>query len=513
VPAVRRIFLGQSFRLAFVLVLITLVVSPLAAENKPNVSLDTNETLFSVLTAINTCGYDQELSSSDRLRTQIRTEVSNAVAKTPGGQDVLAPMCEFYREHQPPDASRDLAQYVSLALYLQDAPSFEPKAKQAELPPDAAGVSGITPLLKAFYDKIGLHAIWEKYRDRYAALTEAYHDPLSKMTFETEIYLKLPSAGYLGRQFIVYIDAMGAPGEVNARNYAADYYVVISPSSSLKMQEIRHTYLHYLLDPLALKNGGSFKRIEPLLDEVKTAPMDEAFKSNVSLLVTECLVRAIEARMMGSAKTPEADRLKELDRSDEQGYVLTRYFYESLLKFEKDPAGMRAMYAEILNGIDVGREMRRASQLEFAGEAAPELLHLARPKSENLLLNAERRLAAGDSETAQKLAQQALDEQPENSGRALFILAEVATRNHDMEGARTYFERALQAAHEPTVIAWSHIYLGRIFDLKEERDIAVDHYRAALDAAGTTVPEAKKAAQHGIDEPYEPPAAAQRQPQ
>jgi len=90
-------------------------------------------------------------------------------------------------------------------------------------------------------------------------------------------------------------------------------------------------------------------------------------------------------------------------------------------------------------------------------------------------------------------------------------LAEIATRNKDMEGARTYFERALQIAHEPKVIAWSHIYLGRIFDLKEERDVAVDHYRAALSAAGVGMPEAKSAAERGIEQPYEPPAAAHPQ--
>lgn len=474
-------------------------------------SLDTSETLFTVLTAINTCGYDQELNASDPLRAQIRSEVAKAVQNIVGAQDVLAPMCQLYREHQLPDSSRDLAQYVSLALYLQDPPTFEPKVKQAELPPDAAGVAAMVPFMKAFYEKVGLHDIWERHRARYAGFTETYHAPLSKMTFDTEIYLKLPSAGYLGRQFIVYLDAMGAPGQVNARNYALDYFVVISPSSSLKMQQIRHTYLHYLLDPLALKNGGSFKRLEPLLDEVKTAPMDEAFKNNISLLVTECLVRAIEARTLGSAKTPEAERLKTLDESDQEGYVLTRYFYEALIKFEKDPAGLRAMYAELLDAIDVGREMKRTSQLEFAGEAAPELLHLARPRNERLLLNAERRLSAGDTETAQKLAQQALDEDQEDPGRALFILAQVATRNRDMEGARTYFERALQMAHEPKVIAWSHIYLGRIFDLKEERDVAVDHYRAALNAADGALPEAKTAAEHGIEQPYEPPAAARPQ--
>src|SRR5258708_25507531 len=305
---------------------------------------------------------------------------------------------------------------------------------------------------------------------------------------------------------------MGAPGQTNARNYASDYYVVIAPSSgtAIKMQQIRHTYLHYLLDPLAMKNGSSFKRLEPLLDDVKMAPMDEAFKSNISLLVTECLVRAIEERTL-PAKTSEAERAQSIDGTDKEGYILTRYFYDALGKFEKDPASMRNVYADLLSSIDVCKEMKRASLIQFASEAAPELLHLARPRNEHLLLNAERRLAAGDPETAQKLAQQALDEQEEDSGRALFILAQVATRNKDMEGARTYFERAVQMAHEPKVIAWSHIYLGRIFDLKEERDVAVDHYRAALSVAGLTLPEAKSAAERGIEQPYEPPAAARPQ--
>ncbi len=363
-------------------------------------------------------------------------------------------------------------------------------------------------LMQAFYQKIGLHAIWERHRPRYAELTEIFHDPLAKMTFDTEIYLKMPSAGYLGRQFTVYLDAMGAPSQTNARNYASDYYVVISPSSgtAIKLQQIRHTYLHYILDPLAMKSGGSFKRLEPLLGDVKMAPMDEAFKSNISLLVTECLIRAIEERL---SKIPEAERAQAIDEADKEGYVLTRYFYDVLAKFEKDPVGMRDAYPALVGSIDVGKEMKRASLVQFSGEAAPELLHLAGRHDEHLLLNAERRLAAGDPETAQKLAQQALDQQEEDAGRALFILAEIATANRDMEGARKYFEQALQTAHEPKVIAWSHIYLGRIYDLKEDRFAALDQYRAALDTAGGGLPEAKLAAQKGLDQPYEPPVAKQ----
>jgi hypothetical protein len=507
-PEIRRTFLRQVVRFAFAVCVAAAAARSGLAQNAPQVSLETSETLFTVLTAINTCGYDQELNGSDPLRRQIRSEVAKAVENTAGAQEVVAPLCAFYRQHQPPDPARDLSQYVSLALYLDEPPTFAPKVKQADLPPDAGVVADIVPPMQAFYQKINLHAIWQRHQARYAELSEIYHAPLAKMTFDTEIYLKMPSSGYLGRRFIVYLDAMAAPGQTNARNYASDYYVVISPNAdpSVKMQQIRHTYLHYLLDPLAMKNGGSFKKLEPLLNDVKLAPMDEAFKTNISLLVTECLVRAIELRL---TKSRETERAKTIDEDDKSGYVLTRYFYDALGKFEKDPIGMRNAYPDMLSSIDVSREMRRASSIEFSGEAAPELLHLAGRKDEHLLLNAERRLAAGDQETAQKLAQQALDEQQEDSGRALFILAEVATANRDMDGARNFFERALQSAREPKVIAWSHIYLGRIFDLKEDRFAALDQYRAALNVAGGTPPEAKQAAEHGLERPYEPPVPKQ----
>ena len=484
---------------------------PCVADNRPPVSLETSETLFTVLTAINTCGYDAEIEASDPLRAQIRSEVAKAIQNTEGGKDVIAPLCEFYREHQTTDSGHDLAEYVSLALYLTDAPAFTPKVKQNELPPDANGVAGFIPLLQTFYQKLGLHQIWERHRARYAELTGVYHDPLSKMTFDSEIYLKLPSAGYLGRQFTVYLDAMGAPGETNARNYASDYYVVISPSPSIsiKMQQIRHTYLHYLLDPLALKNGGAMQKLEPLLDDVKMSPMDEAFKNNISLLVTECLIRAIEIRTI-PGKASEADKLSAVNDADREGFVLTPYFYNAVAKFEKDPIGMRNAYPDMVAGIEVGKEMKRASQIQFAESASPELLHLARPRNEHLLLDAERRLSAGDTETAQRLEQQALDEEQEDPGRALFILAEVATKNRDMQGARIYFERALQMAREPKVIAWSHIYLGRIYDLQENREAAMDQYRAALSTGGT-LPEVKSAAERGLQQPYEPPTSPQPQ--
>ena len=179
-----------------------------------------------------------------------------------------------------------------------------------------------------------------------------------------------------------------------------------------------------------------------------------------------------------------------------------------LLRFEKDPASLSNAYGDLVTGIDVGKERKRASQVTFASTSETELLHLSRPQQSKLLVAAEQKLSAGDTESAQKLAQQALDEKNEDPGRALFILAEVAAHNSDMQGARAYFERALEVAHEPKVLAWSHIYLGRIFDLQEDREAAMDHYRAAV-TAGSGLPEAKAAAELGLQKPYEPTRRSQ----
>jgi tetratricopeptide (TPR) repeat protein len=480
------------------------------AENLPNVTLDSSETLFSVLAAMNTCGYNAELDSSDPVRQQIRAEVAKASQAFDQAKEETLLLCQFYHDHEQPEPSRTLSQYVSLALRLEAPPGFAFKVKDADLPPDAAQVAGFVPILQKFYDVAGLHAIWLRRQVVYSELAARYHEPLSKVLFDTEIYLRLQSAGYLGHSFTVYLDPMGAPGQTNARNYGPDYYVVISPGSgsTLKMEQIRHTYLHYLLDPLAAKYPASLRRLTPLLPGVKKAPMDEGFKEDVSLLATECLIRAIEVRNSGPGKVPEEQRQAAVEESLKQGYVLTRYFYDALAKFEKSPVGLRNDYVEMIGGIDVGKEQRLEAQTKFSTAADPELLRVSQPARPRLLVTAEQRLSAGDSDGAKKLAQQALDGKSEDPGRALFILAQVATMNRDLQGARNYFEQALGVAREPKVVAWSHIYLGRIFDLQEERAAALDHYRAAL-TAGTQLPEVKAAAERGIQQPYEPPSRPQ----
>jgi tetratricopeptide (TPR) repeat protein len=443
--------------------------------------------------------------------------VQQAISASPAAQQATAQLCRFYRDHQQVDASRNLAQYVSLALYLSDPPKFSPSVKEADLPPDAAYVLGLVPLLENFYQAAGLNSIWQKHQAEYEALVERFHQPVANTIQHTDFYLKLPISGYLGRRFAILIEPMGAPGQENARNYGADYFIVVSPSTGkLKLDSIRHAYLHYVLDPLSMKRGAAFKRLEPLMETVATAPIDESYKQDISLLVTESLIKAIEARLVNtSERAPrdskardalEGQRREKADAGMKEGFILTRYFYDALVAFEKDPVGLRDIYGEWLYRIEVGSEKRRAEGITFTSSSAPDPLNASKRKEPQLVDLAERRMESRDFAGAQQVARQAL-EKNEEPARARFILARAASQLGDMKGARVYFERTLEVAREPRVVAWSHIYLGRIFDLQEEREAAVAQYRAAL-SSGDTTAETRSAAERGLRQAYELPPQA-----
>jgi tetratricopeptide (TPR) repeat protein len=222
-------------------------------------------------------------------------------------------------------------------------------------------------------------------------------------------------------------------------------------------------------------------------------------------------VRAIEIRTSGGKATAdEALRAQAVDDAVKQGYVLTKYFYDAVVAFEKDPAGIREAYAGLLEGVDIKKEEKAASEVQFASRTSPELVQLSRPEERRMLFAAEKRLAVGDARGAQELAQQAIDKKIGDQGRALFILAQVAVADKNRDGAENNFQKAIEASNDPKVLGWSHVYLGRILDMKEDREAAVKEYQAAL-TVSADLPEIKAAAQRGLDQAYEPPTKPQAQ--
>src|SRR5204862_5478913 len=122
-------------------------------------------------------------------------------------------------------------------------------------------VLGLLGPLQAFYNAAGLHKIWLAHKFDYDSLVERFHEPVAGLLLRTDLYLRNQLSGYLGRRYIVYLEPQAAPGQVNARNYAADYFLVLSPSGrNMNLDAVRHTYLHYSLDPLLMRRGRQGSR-------------------------------------------------------------------------------------------------------------------------------------------------------------------------------------------------------------------------------------------------------------
>jgi tetratricopeptide (TPR) repeat protein len=456
-----------------------------------------------------------DLASAQPLRQQVRTAIARASSTSDDARLAQTRLCAFYREHAQPDSTHTLAQYVSLGLYTGDAPKFLLTAPESDLPPDAAYVEGFLPVLRSYYAAADLHSIWQQHQADYEKMLAGFHQPVSQMISQVDYYLRMPVSGYLGRRMEVFAEPMGAPSQVNARQYGSDYLLVLSPDSQgFKIDPIRHLYLHFILDPLATKHYNQIKSLEPLLNEVQNAPMEQSFKYDISLLVTESLVRAIEARFLGAhapgaktnSKQDEAVREAAVDDAMREGYVLTDYFYETLKSFEKEPAGLKDSYGNWLYNVSLSREQKRARELVFKDRAAPELVHASKPMQVGLVDAAESKLAAGDVPAAEQLAQSALQRKNEDPARALFLLARAASLRNDRAAAQRYFEETLKVALEPRLVAWSHIYLGRMLDLQQEREAALLHYKAAL-SAGDPTPDTQTAAERGIAQAYAPPSS------
>jgi hypothetical protein len=361
-----------------------------------------------------------------------------------------------------------------------------------------------------------MHGIWLVVHPIYDKEAEQLHDPLSKMIVATNLYLKMPAETYNGRRFVVVIEPMLSPHTINARIYGTDYVVVVSPvNGTIRMSDVRHTYLHYMIEPLLYLRTNALSRMQPILKEVRDAPLEYRYRSDTESMTVECLIKAIEARIMDTGipvyKIPanvdrselpryeherqayqqkvDAVRVAAMRHAMSQGFVLTEYFYGQMIQFEKDPAGLKDTIGEMVYSMDVDQQVHRARAIDFDKEGDSDVLTRSAPRKLTGLDLAEARLAAGDVATASAMARQALATHSDSSNdldevasqaRAEFILARVAILTGHPGQAIDGFHRTLATSKDPRLLAWSHIYLGRMLDLDCKREEAVTEYKEAL---------------------------------
>jgi len=500
----------------------------------PTISLIPSEQVFIMAAALNACGYDEGLEQSALIRKHIRDEMNQALAQSEDARTKRDALCLFIAQHRMTGTERDIAQYISLSLYLTPPPELELTADLTEMPPDSTQVAEILPVLRAFAAAVDLNGIWLTVHHNYDEMIDQLHDPLSQMIVNTNLYLKMPASTYTGSRFIVVIEPLISPAMVNARIYGTDYVVVVSPvNGKVPMTDVRHTYLHYVIDPLLLARSNAVDREQPILKEIRDAPLEFRFRSDTVSLTIECLIKAIEARTMDTGipeyKIPPGVDRSQLPRFEHerevyqqkvdavkwaavghdmrQGYVLTQYFYEQLLQFEKDPAGLKDTIGEMVYSMDVDQQVHRARQIQFDAQADDDVMQRSKPRPLTGLDLAEAKLASGDVAAAAALAQKVIEGPTDtiastaNAARAHFIMARVDLMTGHPDEAVDDFQKTLATSKEQRLLAWSHIYLGRMLDLECKRDEAVAEYKDALTVRDGQL-DTRLAAERGVKTAY-----------
>ena len=303
----------------------------------------------------------------------------------------------------------------------------------------------------------------------------------------------------------------------NFRNMGNHYAMAVGSTSQIPADEIQHAYLHFMLDPLPLRYRKEVERKTSLLNIAARAPrLPTEYRADFIAFADECLIKAVELRLR--RLTPEKLEAA-MAENDKSGFILVRPFVAQLQKFEKAAPAMTYYFPDIMAAIDLTTEEKRLKDFAFAPvQAAPAPEQAATPQTQSaeldrLLAEGDHQIALKDAALASATFEKILEKYP-NEPRAVYGLAVAAILSGEGQRAQELFEQIVStpasaasappapaATIDPAILAWSHVYLGRIHDLEDERDEAVTEYRAALAINGS--PEnARAAAQRGLDSPY-----------
>ncbi len=464
--------------------------------------LDSSPALFTVLAAINAAGYDADLDSNANapIRKQIRE-----ILETKHLESVDA-LKRFFTSHRQKDWNAELSQYVSFVLTIDGPPDFQSRFKPEEMPLDVRPLDGLDQLLARFYREANIDNLWKRSQPAYDQLIAAYHGGVTKALLEANAYTRNPTSGFRGRRFQIYIDLLGAPNQVQSRSYKDEYFVVVTPSPEPQVEEIRHAYLHYLLDPMALRYFEQLNRLKGLADFAAPAPaLATSYKDDLVLLATECLIKAVESRL---ART--ADREALVDKALREGFVLTPALADGLAVYEKQPESLRLYYPDLIGKIDLAREDKRLDRIEFAKAATVKKAPAAPPPPEPVITGTAKTLAEAEESYGKRDLQRARESylkvlqtggETALHARAYYGLARIAALQKDPELAEKLFEKTLELSPDKEVESWAHLYLGRLADAAGDRGLAEKNYRAVLAVEGAPA-SVKSAAEKELTQPF-----------
>jgi hypothetical protein len=383
--------------------------------------------LILVMAALDVAGLDTTPAGRQpsAFRTKLRKDLANL---DPALREKMKVFYDRNKLPAPATPADQAARYVSLALALGPAPTFEAPERSEDLPSGLLEVLDFAPLVQEFARRSGIDEHMVEYVRAYQAEGDRLRAPTTEMVRSLLTYLhtrpitsstervevknpnkkskeKTYTFKQKERRFLILPDLLAARGAINFRIISDDYYAVVPEGTDPSSSELRRAYIQYVIDALVLKfNKDIALRREPLKQLLTERQKAGAQVSpDVFLSVSRSLVTAADARYdesrrlyfvardararIAAAKT-EADRaaigkaaqeemkaiqdetVLRLAEEYEKGAVLSFYFADQLKGIEDAGFDLANFFPDMIASFDPAREGKRPAEYAEAVQRA-----------------------------------------------------------------------------------------------------------------------------------------------
>ncbi|HSP64007.1 MAG TPA: hypothetical protein VLQ90_13555 [Pyrinomonadaceae bacterium] len=384
------------------------------------VSFQPDARLIIVMAALDAAGFDPTPAGREpsAFRLLLRKDQANLDAS------LREQLTTYYQRHKlpaPATSADQAARYVSLAYALGPPPSLDAPEHFDELPAGVLEVLDFGPTVREFFKQSGIEGRLPAYVRAAQLESERLRQPAVEMVRAVLSYLhtrpilvtnervrvkspdnkKNAPTAYTYRQherrFFIVPDLMAAPGAVNFRVIADDYYAIVPEGTDLSSSELRRAYVQFVIDPLVLKfNKEIAARREQVkqLIEARTKAGGES-STDAFTVVSRSLVAAADARFEESqrlaqltdlqrlrlqqarddaaraaiAKEAQASRsaigdetMARLAEDYEKGALLDFYFADQLRDVGASGFDIASFLGDMVTSFDPAREGKRLSE-------------------------------------------------------------------------------------------------------------------------------------------------------
>jgi len=392
------------------------------------VSLQADARLIIVMAALDAAGFDPTPPGKEPgvFRLLVRKDQASLDA---GLRERLKSFFDRNKLPEPATPAEQAARYVSLAYALGAPPLLDAPDRSDDLPTGVLAVLDFAPLVREFYKKSGIDERLPAYMRAYQTEGDRLRPPAAEMVRAVLSYLhtrpilvtnervrvKSPekkksstqvySTRVHERKFYIVPDLLAAPGTINFRVIADDYYAIVPEGTDPASSEMRRGYLQFVIDPLVLKFN---KEIAAQRDQVKVL-IDARTKEgatvspDVFVVISKSLVAAADARyeesnrltavtniqrrrleqandqsarqaIAGEAESRRAaiadETTARLSEEYERGAVLAFFFADRLRDLQASGFDIASFFGDMFTGFDAAREGKRYAEVSAVRDRA-----------------------------------------------------------------------------------------------------------------------------------------------